>query len=121
LKEFTAKEFIARERQRFANSPIDPHQALLLLRLFLQDFADHLYLARLADGQRLNDVTDSAAYVRELAAVIEFEEMGASRRRLTDLNKSCPRCGHVHKSGEKECGEDMGGAGVCKCDVEVSA
>lgn len=112
----TATEFIARQRRRFANSPLSAHEALLILRLFLHDFADHLCLARLADGQRLNDVTDSAAYARELAAVIEIEETMRQPPRAA----ICHTCGHPHPSGE-ECGVDMGGAGICGCKAEVPA
>jgi hypothetical protein len=35
------------------------------------------------------------------------------------VGKYCHACGHVHQ--DRECGKDMGGAGVCKCDVEVVA
>ena len=32
----------------------------------------------------------------------------------------CPRCGHIHE-GVRECGADMGGGGICRCEMEVAA
>jgi len=36
------------------------------------------------------------------------------------LMKTCPRCGHIHKD-VNECGEDLGGAGTCRCEYTVMA
>jgi hypothetical protein len=37
--------------------------------------------------------------------------------RHDDLYSTCPRCGHIHQ-GERECGEDMGGGRICRCEME---
>jgi hypothetical protein len=58
--------------------------------------ADQVYEARLADGQRLLDATDFKAL------------------------RTCPRCGHIHE-GASECGEDMGGGRICRCELSVPA
>ena len=33
---------------------------------------------------------------------------------------ACPRCGHVHHEGT-ECGEQLGGGRVCRCEESVTA
>ena len=35
-------------------------------------------------------------------------------------HKHCPRCGHIHE-GVRECGADMGGGRICRCEMEVAA
>ncbi len=35
-----------------------------------------------------------------------------------DLQKTCPRCGHIHE-GSKECGMVMGQNLICRCEYEV--
>jgi hypothetical protein len=46
---------------------------------------------------------------------IGVERILASR---ANLDKTCPRCGHVHE-GDSECGQFMGGGGYCRCELPV--
>jgi hypothetical protein len=94
--------------------------------------ADTVSEARLADGQRLCDATDFAAWLRELAEETRVQGlsangsvgngtwpkvMGGGRR---SIDSTCPRCGHIHQSAA-ECCEPLGGGRVCRCQLEVSA
>jgi hypothetical protein len=36
------------------------------------------------------------------------------------IDRTCPRCGHLHQ-GEKECGEQIGGGRICRCELDVPA
>ena len=74
--------------------------------------------ARLQDGQRLNDATDFAAWLREVAGELRVPERVAFITRRIDL--TCPRCGHVHE-GDRECGVEVPGAGICRCELQVPA
>lgn len=38
--------------------------------------------------------------------------------RQGSLDRTCARCGHVHQD-RAECGKDMGGGGICRCDTEL--
>jgi hypothetical protein len=81
-----------------------PHEHFLYL-------ASHVHEARLADGSRVMDATDFAAWLIELADV---------NSPLPKLDPTCPRCGHTHE-GENECGTYLGGQRFCRCELEVPA
>jgi hypothetical protein len=42
------------------------------------------------------------------------------RRDRRPLDETCPRCGHIHQ-GDSECGEQMGGGRICRCELSVPA
>lgn len=57
---------------------------------------------------------------------IDYVEPIAPASCEPEFDKTCHTCGHVHSGTyltEKRqiCGEDMGGAGKCLCEVEVLA
>jgi hypothetical protein len=117
-----AYDTIRRFRAQVLDRSGDPRTALLQIRLFLFHLANAADFAQLADGKRLRDCLDFTAWLRELEACVvlelEAEQPGAVPV-LKVVGKYCHACGHVHQ--DRECGKDMGGAGVCKCDVEVVA
>jgi hypothetical protein len=41
-----------------------------------------------------------------------------AKRRLAIVQKTCNSCGHLHRE-QRECGEDLGGAGVCHCEMSL--
>ena len=101
-------------RRQFADLPLAEKTALLALHAALELLADGVAFARLDNGNLLRDAIDFESWLRELHA-----EVARSITKPVENVKVCPRCGHVHQ--DRECGKDMGGAGVCKCDVEVRA
>jgi hypothetical protein len=124
----TAVELVSQIRARFLESSIDPREAMLLLRLVLNDMADNLYQVRLADRQSLLDQTDFSAFLREMVAAIEHRELlttvpvntADSPLRSTGRARICYSCGHPHPSGQP-CEVEMGGAGRCGCVAKVPA
>jgi hypothetical protein len=115
-----AYDTIRRFRAQVVDRSGDPRTALLQIRLFLFHLADAADFAQLADGKRLRDGLDFTAWLRELEACVVLElERDPRLDGLKVVGKFCHACGHVHQ--DRECGKDMGGAGVCKCDVEVVA
>jgi hypothetical protein len=117
-----AFDTIRRFRTQVLDRSGDPRTALLQIRVFLFHLAEAADFAQLADGMRLRDVLDFTAWLRELEACVVLELERDSRGDVPVLKvvgKFCHACGHVHQ--DRECGKDMGGAGVCKCDVEVVA
>ena len=123
----TAKEAITNLRSTGATEPIE----------YFLYLADH-HEARLADGQRLNDLTDFAAWLRELAEAASPQPLSLAPVRIcasfkgprfvlgpVEVQKlsqlaTCPRCGHIHQ-GEEECGMFMGAsAGFCRCEEETT-
>jgi hypothetical protein len=124
----TAEELVATLRM------LGPQDASVIFTFL----ADHAYDSTLRSGQKLRDVTDFAIWLRELAEVARLgcypnghgpvdtapagirtrpKVMRAAQPRWQD---TCPRCGHVHQ-GEAECGEQMGGGRICRCEVDVPA
>lgn len=101
-------------RRQFADLPTAERQALLAFHAGLGVLAECADFAQLADGKRLRDGLDFTAWLRELETAASL-----AITKPVDSVKVCPRCGHIHQ--DRECGKDMGGAGVCKCDVEVRA
>jgi len=98
-----------------AMGAFDPTECFLYL-------ANHAHEARTSDGQRLNDATDFAAWLVELARAFEDQALAKAFRGLDKrLHAStCPRCGHVHE-GVGECGVWMGAGRYCRCELEVAA
>jgi hypothetical protein len=117
-----AFDTIRRFRTQVLDRSGDPRTALLQIRVFLFHLAEAADFAQLADGMRLRDVLDFTAWLRELEACVVLELERDPRLDVPVLKVGgtfCHACGHVHQ--DRECGKDMGGAGVCKCDVEVVA
>ena len=124
----TAQDFIAKL------APVE----LERLSLIFHRLADGITEARLRTGMRLIDLTDVKAYLYELALAAKVRDSGqstgvsnlAERRPVSkvtcrsldgrNLDSSCPRCGHVHE-GLAECGCDLGGGRICRCEMEVRA
>jgi hypothetical protein len=123
-----ALDTIRRFRAEFEDIPLAATQAMLVAHVLLSQLADASDFAQLADGKRLRDGIDFTAWLRELEACVALQNEAEQRREkigievkpeLQLVGKYCHACGHVHQ--DRECGKDMGGAGVCKCDVEVVA
>lgn len=67
------KDFVAKTRRRFQNSPIPVREALLTTRIVLHDLSEDLHCLRLADGQRVNDYIAFTQLLREIEQAIEAE------------------------------------------------
>lgn len=105
--------------------------------------ADNAIRARLADGQRLCDVGDFIAWLRELAEQAKVHVVSNNRAlgaliadgkdvmtidqvrnelgtwpEVMEIDDICPRCGHLHQ-GDSECGLPMGGGRICRCELSV--
>ena len=115
-----AREAIANLRELARFSVVVKHGPQVLFHYL----ADHVCDARLVGGQRLIDATDFAAWLRELAdasiAKITAESGRVLIMRDRTLDKTCPWCSHIHQ-GEAECGEEMGGGRICRCELSVPA
>ena len=98
--------------QFFARSVFDRYELRLFTRALLHHLADHWYELRLIDGQQMNDATDAAMGLRELAEAARLPQNLADR--------TCPKCYHVHEK-DSECGVNLGKGGVCECKAEVTA
>jgi hypothetical protein len=111
------------------------------VRVIFHFLANRAIEARLAEGQRICDVTDVVAWLRELAEAARVTEVLAPaelRTRpkvmgefvITDPPKEQPRwdrdphrcedCFHVH-TGRYECTEYLGEGRFCKCSTRVTA
>lgn len=97
-----------------AKELLDKYGAPLDLRLrgFALFVADHLPSARLANGARLCDAIDFAAWLHELANVADAPALRG--------HDACPDCGHSHQD-DAECGEPLGGGRICRCERKVPA
>jgi hypothetical protein len=82
--------------------------------------AEQVYDAHLDDGQRLLDATDFKAWLRELAEASTVHGQPFAGFHRGSLHDTCPRCGHIHQ-GDAECGEDLGGGRICRCELPVPA
>lgn len=99
--------------------------------------ADHFLESRLMDGSRLLDQSDMMQWLRELSHAARMAHVSQGKppscvrdRRVLlqtaaqtprrPYDESCPRCGHVHQ-GISECGEQLGGGRICRCEMEVHA
>jgi hypothetical protein len=101
----TAKEAIANLRAAGATDPVE----------YFLYLANHAHEARLGGGSRLNDSIDIAMWLAELAEAIRLE--GLASRGIA-LDKTCPRCGHIHE-GDIECGMFIGSGQFCRCERGV--
>lgn len=121
----TAREIIAELR-------LCGPQSLAVILHFL---ADRAYEFRLADGKRITDVIDAAAWLRELAEadkVVVFPEItvegadgsipAAPSPASWQLRRdhSCDDCRHEHQ-GKTECGHYLGEGKFCHCESKVTA
>jgi hypothetical protein len=107
---------IQRFRVKFAAMPGGDRQALIVARALLFQLADEADFAQLADGKRLRDALDFSAWLRELEASVDL----ALQPVRTAASGVCHACGHAHRD-ERECGMEMGSAGMCRCAVAVMA
>jgi hypothetical protein len=100
----TAKELVSKLRAQ-------PQMGLSVIFSYL---ADHVYEARLSFGTRprLNDAGDFQAWLRELSEAAQIPGRA--------VDKTCPRCGHIHQAHD-ECGEELGGGRICRCEMSVPA
>lgn len=108
-------------------------------RALLYFLADYVAIARLQNGERLLDATDFVAWLRELgdaAQASQAEEDSVSacpqvmkrmpthdfvaRHFIDPRGERCPRCGHIHQ-GVVQCGCDLGGGRICRCELPVPA
>jgi len=110
-----------------ADLPIELRTHATALRIALRYFADHIREATLNDGSFLSEITGFERWHRELAQeLLPHAETPVTygrhklRLRGREIDRTCPRCGHVHE-GEKECGAEMGRGTCCRCDLEVPA
>ena len=85
--------------------------------------AYHIHEARLANGNRVLDASDFKEWLHSVGDIfaetsgIRFPSSSVRNRVLED---TCPRCGHIHQ-GVIECGEQIGGGRVCRCELAVPA
>lgn len=89
-----------------SNLPLGPHppkDVRTYIGVALGYLAENLYTSTLESGAHLLDNLDFKAFLRECGEAI-------------NLNDFCPRCGHVHQG--RECGEEIGGGRVCRCELE---
>lgn len=106
----TARDFIAK---------LAPEELDRLSGMF-RHLAEHITEARLSTGLRLIDLTDVRAYFYELASAADFFDSPQGRAMRHSVDSTCPRCGHVHQ-GSAECGQEIGGGRICRCELEVRA
>lgn len=100
-------------------------------RCFFYMLADSVPIARLNNGCRLIDGTDFIAWLRELGDAAKRLEDGESAcpsgAKILPINSfmelgdsRCPRCNHLHQ-GVVQCGFDLGGGRLCRCELPVPA
>lgn len=100
------------------------YEALQYYRILLRYLADHAHEAQLNDGSYLAEPTKIRTFMREILAELPSAAR-STRLEVTARPKpqprwdECPRCGHVHE-GIGECGVQMGGGGLCRCEMEVA-
>jgi hypothetical protein len=113
----------------FVGSVLDRQEYRLFLRAALHHIADHWYQLQLLDGQRMNDATDAALGLRELAEAArvpgtEPESMPApkvtQRPAQPRWDRTCPDCAHEHE-GRNDCGKYLGEGKFCQCESKVTA
>lgn len=94
--------------------------------------ADNFYSMTMENGRRPLDQIDFPTFLGQCAEAFSLAEShvsisaesGAPRKLRSDGSTNsrfdkadfCPRCGHVHQG--RECGEEMGGGRVCRCELE---
>jgi hypothetical protein len=94
--------------------------------IFLQSYAAAVLQAPAGDFIAMRPLSESFIQKYELWRFLMGEnppvkplviEGETAKRKLMS---TCPRCGHIHKD-VNECGEDLGGAGSCRCEYTVMA
>jgi hypothetical protein len=105
------------------------------LPVILHFLADHALEGRLTEGQRLCDVTDFKAWLRELAEAFRNSEpvpealahsafvTGAAPflgGKVLSTKYICPDCHHEHE-GRNECSKYLGEEKFCHCESKVTA
>jgi len=113
--------------------PGDPRANLFYARLLVSYFAERIYVAELANGVEVHDVTDVAKFCGEV--IEEARKIGqlpgsteASLRldsrtpppQLRYDPPSCPDCFHVHGQKDK-CGYYLGEGNFCHCPSKAAA
>ena len=101
---------LARQLRRYGLVKDDSREILLYI-------AANYSKCRLRDGQRLNDATDVSTFLVELASELKPKPCEVIKLR-SQLDKTCPRCGHQHE-GDRECGSEIGGGRLCRCEMEL--
>ncbi len=124
MSTLTAKEFVARL------APVEFERLVLIFNYL----ADHAHELRLISGDRLNDILDFAAFLRELAAALRFPESTevpdrpdsrpspkvTLRESQPRWSRRCPDCDHEHE-GRNECSYYLGEGKFCQCETKVTA
>jgi hypothetical protein len=91
---------------------------------YLQSFAAAILQAPACDFAELRSISLSIIRKYELWRYLMGEQPPIKPATIDGelarkkLLSTCPRCGHVHQ-GSEECGEDLGGAGKCRCEYAV--
>lgn len=119
----TARDFIAKL------SPFELERTALIFEYLAVCIPD----CQLLRGAHLHDASDFMAFALEVSAEAKAKLAlaGSStevpklhefrpRSKVTKLDDTCPRCGHVHQENS-ECGCPMGGGRTCRCDMEARA
>ncbi len=108
----TAKEFVCH---------LAPVELERLASIF-NFLAEHEHELQLASGQPLNDGLDFAAFLREVAAALQFPDRGkvTERQPQARWDRTCPDCDHEHE-GKTECSHYLGEGKFCRCESKVTA
>lgn len=89
-------------------------------RLLLDCLADRVFDAQLEDGSYLPEPSKTSTWIRQLLKAARIPPKPRSAVRPPQPRwDTCPRCGHVH-GGIGQCGMEMGGGGLCRCEMEVA-
>ena len=106
------------------------HETRLYTRLLVRFLADNIKDLHFDDGSYPHAPSDYQKILRLIAdqvrvplaelAPVNFADHRLRLRGRADLESTCPRCGHIHE-GSSACGAQMGGGGICPCEMEVSA
>jgi hypothetical protein len=106
----TASEITSNLRTARLTEPIE---------IFLY-LANHFPELETSDGQKMNDLTDFATFLREFAEALAPSANPAR----PGYYATCHVCGHSHQ-GPEECGEFIGtgpnGPRYCRCEAKVAA
>lgn len=97
-------------------------------RVFAQQLvlllARNIHDATLKSGKPLTDRIDFEMFLSEVADaaaphVPHVPPQARWSRREEATDQTCPRCGHIHQ-GSAECGIDIGGGRICRCELAVA-
>jgi len=123
MTDMTSREWLADILSQGPRSEFLP----LELRLIFRQLHDNLPMLKLRNGAHVRDVPDVMELCREMIdllsppkpAQVGVFTAGSARERFP-FEATCPNCGHVHFE-EDECGEQLGGGRVCRCERKVVA